>query len=351
MAILKNTSFSGTNGTLTLPSGTTAQRPLRPPNGAVRFNTSLGLTEVYINNGWYDIENGSRLVDVWPTSIDSGGMFVELWGGGGGGGRPGGWSYGADGGAGGYTWGWINTEVVATGSSLILQVGGGGALGGTSTTFPGGGAVIGGGDNRYGSAGGGYTGLFLTSVTQANAILIAGGGGGGGSSRANTGNTGGAGGGLEGRDGVSPYDSKEEWRGRGGTQTFAGEANSGRDRYGIVCNNSSDQQGALQGGRCTVGSGYGGGGGGGYWGGSGGGYSEQHTMSGGGGGSGFVHPTRIVGGGTMAGAWRTPPNPPSGSLGYGGTPSNAGNNGYARITRNGVVTTYNYTGSNTTITL
>lgn len=350
MAILKNTTFSGTNSTLTLPSGTTAQRPLRPPNGAVRFNTSLGLTEVYINNGWYDIENGARLIDVWPTSIDSGGMFVELWGGGGGGGRPGGWAYGADGGAGGYSWGWINTEVVTVGSTLILQVGGGGALGGTSATFPGGGYVIGGGDNRYASAGGGYSGLFLGSVSQANAILIAGGGGGGGSSRANTGNTGGAGGGLVGRDGVSPYDLKEEWRGRGGTQTFAGEA-SGRDRFGITCNNSSDQQGALQGGRCTAGSGYGGGGGGGYWGGSAGGYSEQHTMSGGGGGSGFVHPTRIVGGGTMNGAWRTPPNPPSGSLGYGGTVSNAGNNGFARITKNGTVTTYNFTGSNTTITL
>lgn len=350
MAILKNTSFRDTNGTLTLPSGTTAQRPLRPPNGAMRFNTSLGTMEVYINNGWYDAENGMRLIDVWPTSIDSGGMFIELWGGGGGGGRPGGWAYGADGGAGGYSWGWINTDVVTAGSTLVLQVGGGGALGGTSATFPGGGYVIGGGDNRYGSAGGGYTGIFLGSVTQANAILIAGGGGGGGSSRANTGNTGGAGGGLEGRDGVSPYDSKEEFRGRGGTQTFAGEA-SGRDRYGIVCSNSSDQQGALQGGRCTAGSGYGGGGGGGYWGGSGGGYSEQHTMSGGGGGSGFVHPSRIVGGGTLNGAWRTPPNPPSGSLAYGGTPSSAGNNGFARITRNGVVTTYNYTGSNTNITL
>jgi len=350
MAILKNTSFRDSNSVLTIPSGTTAQRPLRPPNGAMRFNTSFGVTEIYMNNGWHDASNGSRLIDAWPTSIDSGGMFVELWGGGGGGGRPGGWSQGSEGGAGGYSWGWINTEVVPTGSTLILQVAGGGAVGGTSSAFPGGGTVIGGGDNRYGSAGGGYSGLFLTTVTQANAILIAGGGGGGGSSRANTGNIGGAGGGIEGRDGHSPYDSKEEWRGRGGTQTFAGEA-SGRDRYGITCNNSSDQQGALQGGRCTVGSGYGGGGGGGYWGGSGGGYSESNTMAGGGGGSGFVHPSRIVGGGTLAGAWRTPPNPPSGSLGYGGTNSSAGNNGFARITRNGVVTTYSFTGSNVTITL
>lgn len=347
MAILKNTSFREANGTLTLPSGTTAQRPLRPPNGAMRYNTSLGLTEVYINNGWHDASNGARLIDVWPTSIDSNGMFVELWGGGGGGGRPGGWSFGADGGAGGYSWGWVTN--VSSGATLILQVGGGGALGGTSATFPGGGFVVGGGDNRYGSAGGGYSGLFLGSVSQANAMLIAGGGGGGGSSRSNTGNIGGAGGGIEGRDGHSPYDGKLEWRGRGGTQTFAGEA-SGRDRYGLTCNNSSDTQGALQGGRCTAGSGYGGGGGGGYWGGSAGGYSEANTMAGGGGGSGFVSKQYIVGGGTLAGAWRTPANPPSGSLAYGGTPSNAGNNGFARITRNGVVTTYSFTGSNVSIT-
>jgi hypothetical protein len=348
MAILKNTSFRETNGTLTLPAGTTAQRPLRPPNGAMRYNTSSGLTEVYLNNGWYDISNGLRLIDVWPTTIDSGGTFVELWGAGGGGGRPGGWSFGADGGGGGYTWGWITN--IAAGSTLILQVGGGGALGGTTSAFPGGGTVIGGGDNRYGSAGGGYSGLFLTSVSQANAILIAGGGGGGGSSRANVGNIGGAGGGIDGKDGHSPYDGKLEFRGRGGTQTFAGEA-SGRDRFGLTCSNSSDQQGALQGGRCTVGSGYGGGGGGGYWGGSAGGYSESNTMSGAGGGSGFVSKNYIVGGGTLAGAWRTPPRPPSGSLAYGGTPSVAGNNGYARITKNGVVSTYNFTGSNVNIIL
>jgi hypothetical protein len=351
MAILKNTSFRDSNNVLTIPSGTTAQRPLRPPNGAMRYNTSFGVTEVYMNNGWHDISNGQRLTDVWPTSIDSGGMFVELWGAGGGGGRPGGIAFGSEGGAGGYSWGWINTEVVPAGSTLILQVAGGGQLGGTTPAFPGGGTVIGTSDNRYGSAGGGYTGLFLTTVTQANAILIAGGGGGGGSSRANTGNIGGAGGGIEGRDGHSPYDGKEEFRGRGGTQTFAGEANSnGRDRYGITCSNQSDQQGALQGGRMTVNS-YGGGGGGGYWGGSAGGYSEPNTLAGAGGGSGFVHPSRILGGGTLAGAYRTPPNPPSGSLGYGGTNSSAGNNGFARITRNGVVTTYSFTGSNVTITL
>jgi hypothetical protein len=348
MAILKNTATTESSNIITLPSGTTAERPQAAPNGAVRYNTTLGLVEVYNNNGWYDITNGNFALDAVPTTYNTG-VFVRLWGAGGGGGRPGGWNQGAEGGAGGHTWGWLTG--LTAGQTLILQVGGGGQLGGTTSAFPGGGTVIGGGDNRYGSAGGGYTGLFLGSVSQANAIMIAGGGGGGGSSRAGEGNRGGAGGGRNGQDGLSPFDGKWEYRGKGGSQTAAGVSNPSRDPAGnSVAQNSSDQQGALQGGRCTAGSGYGGGGGGGYWGGSGGGYSESNTMSGGGGGSGYLNNLYVAGGGTLTGRYRDPVNPPGASLAYGGTVSGAGNNGYAIITRNGVDTTYSYTGSNVTIT-
>lgn len=58
MADLKNTSITGS---LQLPSGTTAQRPTNPPNGAVRFNTTLGYTEVYNNGFWGDLASNNGL--------------------------------------------------------------------------------------------------------------------------------------------------------------------------------------------------------------------------------------------------------------------------------------------------
>lgn len=55
MAILQNTSFRGTANTLQLPSGTTAQRPATPAEGMIRYNTTLGYTEVFMNNAWENI--------------------------------------------------------------------------------------------------------------------------------------------------------------------------------------------------------------------------------------------------------------------------------------------------------
>jgi hypothetical protein len=96
-----------------------------------------------------------------------------------------------------------------------------------------------------------------------------------------------------------------------------------------VINNSSSGQGALQGGTCTAGSGYGGGGGGGYWGGSGGGYSESNTMSGGGGGSGYLAAS-ITQGVLTAGTATTPgdsSNPLRGSYGNAGAVASTGTQG------------------------
>jgi hypothetical protein len=53
MAILKNTTFTGTSA-LVLPRGTTAQRPATPVDGDVRFNTDLGITEYYYKGFWAD---------------------------------------------------------------------------------------------------------------------------------------------------------------------------------------------------------------------------------------------------------------------------------------------------------
>lgn len=226
------------------------------------------------------------------VTAGTGQLEVFAWGGGGAGGTVGGWSVASPGGGGGAAYG----KFTISSGSYPVVVGGPGVVNSTTRAEGGGGQMIGGGDNRYGGAGGGYTGLFLTSVSQANAILIAGGGGGGGSSRAGPGNSGGAGGGWIAQDGQSSYDGKEAWRGQAGTSTAAG---------GVI-NNSSDQQGALLGGRSTAGSGYGGAGGGGYWGGSAGGYSESNTMAGGGGGSGYFNSTYIANGSLYTGDRTTP---------------------------------------------
>jgi len=51
MATLKNTTVNDT-GFLRLPIGTTAQRPVSPAAGMVRFNTTLGYAEVYTGAQW-----------------------------------------------------------------------------------------------------------------------------------------------------------------------------------------------------------------------------------------------------------------------------------------------------------
>ena len=58
MATLLNTRL--TDQTLVLPSGTTAQRPAAPVPGSMRFNTTLGLAEVYDYGSWRDLANGAE---------------------------------------------------------------------------------------------------------------------------------------------------------------------------------------------------------------------------------------------------------------------------------------------------
>jgi hypothetical protein len=333
MANLSNVVINDT-GNFTLPSGTTAQRPGSPAVGMIRNNTSSFQIETYSGTAWQNYQ---------PTA----GIFVYLWGGGGGGGTPGGWSFGAAGGGSGFAYGQLVN--VTAGDTFILVVGGGGAVNASSSAFGGGGrASVNGVDNRYGSGGGGYTGLFRTSVSQANAVLMAGGGGGGGSSRAGTGNQGGSGGGLYGQVGLSPYDGKSSYAGNPGGPYSAG-ADASSDSA-----NTAGGQGALQGGNPRTNA-YGGGGGGGYWGGSGGGYSEANTMGGGGGGSGYINQAYIINGVTFSGNLNVPggitASNYTGTVGYGGNPSTAGSNGYAVIVKNGVTTTYAYTGSNITVTI
>ena len=128
-------------------------------------------------------------------------------------------------------------------------------------------AYGGGGESGAMGPGGGYSGVFTTSVAFANAVLIGGGGGGG----AYGGVRGAAGGGTSGEAGQGSGNN-----GGGGTQG-AGGAGPGNATAGS----------ALQGGNGTTSApGNGSGGGGGYYGGGGG--DQGATDGGGGGGSGYI---------------------------------------------------------------
>jgi hypothetical protein len=198
--------------------------------------------------------NSTGALQSWtaPTGVTTATVTLR---GGGGGGAPGGYSTG---GAGGTVSG---TLPVTPGTTYYLIVAGGG--GGSSISvaglggYGGGGNGFSGGVNYAGAGGGGYSGIFTGSTpSQANALVIAGGGGG---VAANTAGPTGAGGGTTGGTSGNP--------GGGGTQSAGGVGWS-----------TGQPGSALKGGNATESSAAGGGGG--YWGG-GSGY-------GGGGGSAFV---------------------------------------------------------------
>lgn len=48
---LQNPTLNST-GSITIPSGTTAQRPATPANGMLRYNTTISNMEIYINGSW-----------------------------------------------------------------------------------------------------------------------------------------------------------------------------------------------------------------------------------------------------------------------------------------------------------
>lgn len=66
MATLKNTTIDD-SGFLQLPRGTTAQRPVSPTVGMLRFNTTFGLAEVYNGSNWIDPGSGVLILDIGKT--------------------------------------------------------------------------------------------------------------------------------------------------------------------------------------------------------------------------------------------------------------------------------------------
>ena len=100
-------------GSLTLPSGTTAQRPTVPVNGMIRYNTSGPCVEGYINGAW-------RLIS--GTALTYSASYLIVAGGGGGGNNHG----GGGGGAGGVL---TSTTTLTTGTTYSFVVGSGGTGG------------------------------------------------------------------------------------------------------------------------------------------------------------------------------------------------------------------------------
>lgn len=202
------------------------------------------------------------------------------------------------GGAGGYASG---TVALTGGTSYKIRIG----------------SETGGGTGGSGS-GGGYSGIFVTSETHANSVIIAGGGG-GGCSRYSVDQQPGAGGGAAGQTGG--------WvggpgGGGGGTQSAGGAGSAaGTNRAGT-------DGSALTGGVGNSAGSYGGGGGGsGYYGGGGGaarvgGDGGNNGM--GGGGSGYIGHSSVSSGVNTAGNLGTPGNSSDSARGTAGNPAVAG---------------------------
>ena len=202
---------------------------------------------------------------------------IYAWGAAGGSANGTGWGYWSLGGGGGFAGGNL---VLSSLKSYVVAVGdAGGVASGTGFRS----ATGGGGGTSWGNGnGGGLSGIFDTSYTHGNSILIAGGGGGGGSSRGNGSrqNDGGGGGGTVGQNGEA-YQYSSTFS-QGGTQSAGGNSQiqGATLASGPLVGGTSDPHSA--------------GGGGGYYGGGTGGYTEPDTMAGGGGGSGYVHPSLLT---------------------------------------------------------
>jgi len=287
------TAVSDQNNTSTgyfdLPSGTTAQRPGSPLVGMMRYNTTIGVYEVYTTLGW-----AYAPLTYLQFSID----YLVVAGGGGGNGAVNDFTVAGGGGAGGFLTGtgqsfnlgdsftvtvgaggpgmnYTQAGSVGNGSNSVFSSftatgGGGGASfatlagnggsgggagadfptggtgtvgqgnnGGTATNFASKGAGGGGGASAAGGNGatnaGGAGGAGTASSYSGSSVTYAGGGGGAGAS---SGGAGGAGGGGNGA----------VYNGDGG----AGTANRGGGGGGAARNNAAGQQTGGAGGSGVV---------------------------------------------------------------------------------------------------
>lgn len=286
--------------------------------------TTFSIGEVPLTTQTFSYVSDALQEFTVPEGVTS--IRVKMWGPGGG---TGNYAGAGGGGPGGYSSGVLS---VTPGETLFLAVGSGGkhpvstsgngGLGG----WPGGGFGTRG--DASGGGGGGLTGIFNTSMSQANALMIAGGGGG----ATGFGNFGaGGGGGLTGGSGSGGS-------GTGATQSAGGSVGGTALAGGTAFTDNT----TYQSNDC-------GGGGSGYFGGGAG----QGDGRAGGGGSGFLHATRVTGGATITGSNANsgtgstlPPNTVdsnySAGIGIGGAANGAagndGGNGYIVLQWGGITT-------------
>ena len=263
--------------------------------------TSKSLEEFFTQ---YDYTGGDQQFNI-PSGLAE--VEAYIYGPGGGAGAQ----YGTQGGAGGFTYGKINTS---SGGTLDIIVGQGGSPGTQSN-----------------GSGGGYSGVFQSSwgsnwgTDRSSSILVAGGGGGGGNA------AGGAGGGQNGQKGNNNSAGNGGSQGSGGSYYGNGGGSctstcTGNEmRGGTGCGGAEGSGGVgwpcqkYGGNWCSAAGGNGcnaAGGGSGYYGGGGGG-SEPNGGPGGG-GSGYVggHGSYSVSSAqTWTGSYQTPPNELSTGLG------------------------------------
>jgi len=285
---------------LILPSFTTATRPVGV-EGLMIYNTTEKAIQAYIAGTWSNVGSGGKKT-----------VEFKVWGAGGGGGSQNRTTssylttteyYVKQGGAGGFV---TASFKVASGTQLVFSVGQGGR-GALQASNPSSslGGYNGGGNGSYSSydasgGGGGYSGVFIGTKIQSNALVIAPGGGGGGGGPGYPGNgndQGNGGGGILSGDGTGnkgALNFSGTSNAGGGTPNAGGIAGAGGGSYGAVAGAAGA---ALQGANAVYsgnvwGSG-GGGGGGWYGGGSGAGDGNAWTGGGGGAGSAFVRSSGI----------------------------------------------------------
>lgn len=190
---------NSSTGYLALPNGTTAQRPVSPSNGMIRYNTTLNQNEIYQNSAWnqfsftYAIE---YLVIAGGASGGSCGASSGLGGGGGAGGyRTNVTGQSSGGGAGAEA---PMSLVAGTSYNVIVGAGGAARTGnsvganGSDSTFA-----------SITSIGGGGGSLGDAAGNAASGGSGGGGGGGGGSAPRNAGAAGTSGQGYAGGNGSS----------------------------------------------------------------------------------------------------------------------------------------------------
>jgi hypothetical protein len=275
--------MSAAYSSLILPTGTYAQRPAAAANGAIRWNSSNNVAEIYTGSstGWVVLAYGGQYTITYLVAA----------GGGGGGNR-----HGGGGGAGGLITG---TRLVTPGDTYSASIGaggsgaptGGGQLGsnGSNTTALGFTAIGGGGGSSYGD------GSNNGPATPSGAATSGGSGGGQGYNTASSG-SGTAG---QGNPGGSNNSGVPGGGGGGAGATGGVGSGSGAGPGGVGILFSTEGYGYY----------YAGGGGGGGW-----------TAPGGNGGTGGG------GGGAASGP---PPSGPGGSAGSGGAGRSPGAAGTA----------------------